>query len=131
MFVIFAIKFVKKFDFEMIRFVKIFVNNSITYIDSNLKFKTSLFVKDKILRIITKKNDYKKFQLVKLSKNVYLFSVSMTVKPKVFESMKPRPILCFFVSSVLKQNQILSRKRRKLKLSKKVLSSSFEKNKVY
>ena len=55
MFVIFAIKFVKTFDFEMIRFVKNFVNKSITYIDSNLKFKTSLFVKDKILRIITKK----------------------------------------------------------------------------
>ena len=58
MFVIFAIKFVKKFDFEMIRFVKIFV---ITYIDSNLKFKTSLFVKDKILRIITKKMTTKSF----------------------------------------------------------------------
>ena len=61
MFVIFAIKFVKTFDFEMIRFVKIFVNKSITYIDSNLKFKTSLFVKDKILRIITKKMTTKSF----------------------------------------------------------------------
>ena len=81
-------------------------------------------VRDKILRTITKKLTTKRIDWSRFQrKNVYSFSVSMTVKPKVFESMKPKSLVhaCFgfktstnsfcvslFHLGILKQNQRLA-----------------------
>ena len=43
----------------------------------------------------------------------------MTVRPKLFESMKPRPILCFFVSSVFETKSNSKPEKKKIEIVNK------------